>query len=114
LKFIVDECVGPGVAKWLKEQGYEVFSVFDELRGASDNEIIEKAQKENWILITADKDFGTKVYREHKLHKGVILLRLEDLSVSNKIEVLKKLLTSYANKLSEKFVVVTEKKIRFR
>jgi predicted nuclease of predicted toxin-antitoxin system len=45
-------------------RGHEVFSVFDEARGADDDTIIEKAFNENWILITNDKDFGEKVYRE--------------------------------------------------
>jgi TusA-related sulfurtransferase len=30
------ECTGPDVARWLSAQGHEVFSVYDEARGASD------------------------------------------------------------------------------
>ncbi len=36
------------------------------------------AQGQRWILIANDKDFGQKVYRDGRLHKGVIWLRLED------------------------------------
>jgi predicted nuclease of predicted toxin-antitoxin system len=61
MRFLVDECTGSGVARWLREQNYEVFSVFEESRGIDDDTIIEKAFKENWILITNDKDFGEKV-----------------------------------------------------
>ena len=43
MRFIVDECTGPEVAKWLSQNGYEVFSVFDEARGADDDSIIQKA-----------------------------------------------------------------------
>ena len=39
--------------------------------------IIRKAFAEQWVLITNDKDFGEKVYRD-QCHHGVILLRLED------------------------------------
>ena len=28
MRFLVDECTGPGVAAWLAGQGHDVFSVF--------------------------------------------------------------------------------------
>lgn len=43
MRFLVDECTGPGVARWLRDQGHEVYSVFNENRGISDETIIEKA-----------------------------------------------------------------------
>jgi len=52
MRFLVDECTGPAVAQWLREQGHEVFSVYEEARGARDDEIIQKAYAEDWILIT--------------------------------------------------------------
>lgn len=67
----------------MREQGHEVFSVYEEARGIDDEEVIQKAFAENWILITNDKDFGEKVYREQHPHKGVVLLRLEDEQSSN-------------------------------
>ena len=55
MRFLVDECTGPGVAAWLRKQNYEVFSVFEESRGINDEDIIQKAASENWILITTIK-----------------------------------------------------------
>lgn len=72
MRFLVDECTGPAVATWLRSEQYEVFSVYDEALGLSDLAIIEKAYSENWILITNDKDFGEKVYRDRYPHRGVI------------------------------------------
>lgn len=92
---------------------HDVFSVFDEARGMDDNAIIQKALQENWILITNDKDFGNKVYRDGRLHRGVILLRLEDERPASKIEVLSRLFETYLDKLQDSFLVVTEKQIRF-
>jgi predicted nuclease of predicted toxin-antitoxin system len=113
MRFLVDECTGPAVATWLREKGFEVFSVFDNHRGADDDFIIKKAFDEGWILITNDKDFGDKVYRDGRLHKGVILLRLEDERSSFKIQVLSRLFNSYLNRLPDSFVVVTENQVRF-
>ena len=92
MRFLVDDCTGPGVAAWLRKQNHEVFSVFEESRGINDEDIIQKAASENWILITNDKDFGDKVYRDGRLHRGVILLRLADESSVSKIQVVSRLL----------------------
>ncbi|HBE44961.1 MAG TPA: hypothetical protein DDW17_05790 [Deltaproteobacteria bacterium] len=113
MRFFVDECTGPAVAEWLREQKHEVFSVYDEARGLDDDTIIQKAFTENWILITNDKDFGEKIYRERQYHQGVILLRLDDERAASKIEVLRRLLRDYADRLADQFVVVTEAKVRF-
>jgi predicted nuclease of predicted toxin-antitoxin system len=43
MRFLVDECTGPAVARWLIEQGFEVFSVFDQARGSDDEVILQKA-----------------------------------------------------------------------
>jgi len=113
MRFLVDECTGPTVAEWLRNQKHEVFSVFEEARGMDDDDIILKALEENWILITNDKDFGEKVYRDGRLHRGIILLRLEDERSQSKIQVLSRLLKIYPDRLSNTFVVVTEKQVRF-
>ncbi len=91
MRFIVDECTGPTVAAWLRDQRHEVFSVYDNARGMTDDAILQKALAERWIIITNDKDFGEKVYREHCAHHGVILIRLEDERSVNKIVLLSSL-----------------------
>jgi predicted nuclease of predicted toxin-antitoxin system len=62
MRFIVDECTGTSVAKWLNEAGYEVYSVFEEARGLTDSQILQKAFLEDFIIITNDKDFGEMVF----------------------------------------------------
>jgi predicted nuclease of predicted toxin-antitoxin system len=113
MRFLVDECTGPAVARWLREAGHEVFSIYDEARGMADDLVIEKAFSEGWILITNDKGFGEKVYRERRPHRGVVLLRLDDERASRKIEVLRRLLNRYIDRLPNSFVVVAEHRVRF-
>jgi len=43
MRFLVDECVGPSVAKWLRKLNHEVFSVYEQARGAGDDSIVDKA-----------------------------------------------------------------------
>jgi predicted nuclease of predicted toxin-antitoxin system len=35
MRFLVDECTGPNVAAWLRDKGYEVFSIFEDARGSA-------------------------------------------------------------------------------
>ena len=113
MRFLVDECTGPKVAAWLHDEGHEVFSVFDQARGIEDEQLIRKAYDENWILITNDKDFGEKVYRSRRPHRGIIFMRLGDERATNKIQVLRRLLEFYPDRLEDQFVVVTETQVRF-
>jgi predicted nuclease of predicted toxin-antitoxin system len=113
LRFLVDESTGPAVARWLAGQGHEVFSVYDEARGIDDADIIAKAFAEDWILVTNDKDFGEKVYRERHPHKGIVLLRLDDERAASKREAIRRLLENHSHRLAGQFVVVTETRVRF-
>lgn len=113
MKFLVDECTGPQVARWLQKQGHDVFSIYDQARGVSDDKVIELAQVQRRILITNDRGFGEKVFRERRPHHGVVFLRLADERVVNKIRVLGQLLTRYSDSIADSFVVVTEAGVRF-
>lgn len=79
----------------------------------ADPDVLLKALSENWILITNDKDFGEMVFRERRQHHGVIFLRLNDERSANKIDVIRGLLAKYSDKLTDRFVIVTETKARF-
>ena len=79
----------------------------------ADDEILSMAYSGNWILITNDKDFGEKVYREKWPHRGIVFLRLHDECAASKIDVVEKLLDGYEDQLADAFVVVTESHVRF-
>lgn len=113
MRFLEDECTGPGVANWLLTEGHEVFSVYDEAPGISDLAILTKANTENWILVTNDSDFSVRVFRDQLPHAGVIYLRLANERTQNKIAVVRNLLLNHSENLSNRFVVVTESKVRF-
>ena len=74
--------------------------------------VIEAALRENRILVTNDKGFGEKVFRDGRLHAGVLLLRLEDERPRNKIAALERVLEAYGEQLSGSFAVVTDRSVR--
>jgi len=112
MRFLVDECIGPIVARWLRQLQHDILSVYEEARGLDDDRVLQKAVAGNCILITSDKDFGDMIFREGKPHKGVIFLRLEDERNASKIKVLERLLKQYADRLAGNFAVVTETTVR--
>lgn len=113
MKFIVDECIGPSVARWLKQNNYDAISVYDSLQSSSDNTVLEFAVKDHRILITCDKDFGDMIFRNKMKHAGIILLRLMNDQPSNIILFIQDVLNNYAEQdLANNFTVVTETSIR--
>ena len=113
MRFLVDECAGPSVARWLRAQGHDVASIYDETPGIADEQVLHRAVAEARILVTIDKDFGEHIFLHRTPHFGVVLLRLADERSAVKIEVLDRLLHQHAAALPGRFVVVTEQQVRF-
>jgi predicted nuclease of predicted toxin-antitoxin system len=112
MRFLVDECTGPSVARWLREQGYDVASIYEQARGADDATVLQLAVQEQRIIITSDKEFGTRVVRDQQEHCGIVLLRLQDERTANKIQVLSEVIREYADSLAGNLVVASEGRIR--
>ena len=112
MRFLVDECVGPSVVRWLRENNHDASSAFEDCRGWEDERILEKACTEGRIVVTMDKDFGDMIFRMKLPHRGIILLRSAYYGPSDKISMMKKVLSLDESDLSGRFVVVTETAIR--
>ena len=50
MRFLVDECSGPTLARWLEEQGHDVFSVYEQARGITDEEVLRIAVETERIV----------------------------------------------------------------
>jgi predicted nuclease of predicted toxin-antitoxin system len=115
MRILVDECTGPSVAKYLQNQGNDVYSVSISSPGWTDYQVLNKAVSESRVIITNDKDFGDMIFREKLAHCGIILMRLEDESPANKITVLSLFLQNLEEQITDKyFIVLTEKLARIR
>lgn len=114
LKFLIDVGVGKKVEQWLHSQRYDIKSIRDIDPKMPDKEILKIAVSNNRIVITMDKDFGELVYNSGLPHGGVLLLRLEDAKSGEKINVLEKILEKYPDKLSDRFCVFKDGKLRSR
>jgi predicted nuclease of predicted toxin-antitoxin system len=114
LRFLVDESTGRGVTEWLSAAGHDVICVTESLPQARDSDILDLAVQDQRIIITNDKDFGELVFRSGRQHAGILLLRLNDESASNRIRMVSVAVESHECRLKGAFTVVTEKNIRIR
>ena len=110
---MVDVGVGKKVEEFLLEKSYDAKAVRSLDQRMPDQEIIRLAALENRIVITMDKDFGELVYHSGMDHCGILLLRLEDASGSEKRQVIDKILTKHADNIKNNFCVYQNKKFRF-
>ncbi len=114
LRFLVDVGVGTQVEEYLQEQGYDTKTVRTINQRMPDPEIIRLAASEARVVVTMDKDFGELVYHSGMRHRGVVLLRLEDATGSQKVQVLAEILRKYSDQLIDCFCVFQNDKFRIR
>jgi len=114
MKFIVDECTGTAVVEYLRENGHDVVSVAETIPQCQDKTILNRAVHEQRILITNDKDFGDLIFRRGLSHHGVLLLRLQDDSATNRVRVVRAVFDRYSDVLKRNFLVATERRVRVR
>ena len=111
LKILLDENLGIKVYEELKRKGFDVQSILLEHRGMEDTEIIETAKDYGKVIVTMDKDFGYLAISQDP--PGLVLLRLRDPRVPNRLKTLLRAL-ELREKLYGYITVVTEVIIRRR
>jgi predicted nuclease of predicted toxin-antitoxin system len=114
MKLLADECCDAALVAALRSDGHDVLYVVEVQRGATDDQILERANSEERILVTEDKDFGELIYRLKRPVLGIILLRFDVINRALKASRLQSLLSTRSNQLHGAFVVIDKEKIRLR
>jgi len=114
LKFLADECIDRQIVNRLRQEGHKVLYVAEMASGIPDDEVLNLANREKSILLTADKDFGELIFRQGKIANGVILVRLAGLSPEVKAGVVTDAIKDHTGKLLQAFTVITPVIVRIR
>ncbi len=114
MRIIANENITGSVINKLRATGHDVLSVKETMRGANDPDVLSRAQTEQRLVITHDKDFGELAFRfGMPADCGVVLFRLsdDDPDVDNQriIDVLES-----RSDWAGHFCVVDDEKIRIR
>jgi predicted nuclease of predicted toxin-antitoxin system len=77
VRFLVDANLSPRLAVSLTDSGHDAVHVADlGLSRATDTAIVELAERDNRVIISADTDFGTLLAMSGATRPSVLLLRL--------------------------------------
>lgn len=84
MNFVADEGIDRQIVERLRQVGHDVLSIAELAPGTFDDEILDRANAQQALLVTADKDFGELVFRLRRIHAGVVVLRLAGLAPETK------------------------------
>ena len=114
--FIIDNALSPRVAKGLKEAGYNAMHVRDiGMAAASDIGIINYAQKNDGIIVSADTDFGFLLALRKETRPSFILFKTSDKRPDYLLRKLLAILDKVLKDLEHGAVIVIEnERIRIR
>ena len=120
LRFLADENIHSEIIAYLRDKNCDVLAIAQEksLTGSSDCRLVQVAEKEERIIITADKHFGQLVQLHARKQKlGLILLRYAFFDIGKIKAGLSKAIDEIKSKKLNKessVIVLDERKMRVR
>lgn len=114
MRILANENVPGPVVVGLRHRGHDVVWVKEEMVGATDHDVLARAERETRLVVTFDKDFGELAVRVGlPASSGVVLLRLRGGSPEADNARAISALTS-RDDWAGHFSVVTDDRIRLR
>ncbi len=116
MKFLADMGISPRTVDRLHEWGHDAVHLHElGLDRLPDGDILDKARRENWIVLTHDLDFGELLAIGCAELPSVITFRLRNMRADNVNRHLAALLARHRSSLEQGAVItVTERRIRVR
>src|SRR5436853_6978828 len=97
-----------GIVNWLSSLGHDGYFAADQKPGEKDPAWLRQCESEGRLILTADKDFGELIFRDHMNSHGVILLRMEHLTIRERLVRLRSCWSVVEENASGKFIVISE------
>jgi predicted nuclease of predicted toxin-antitoxin system len=114
MKFLADENIEREFIETLREADFDVISIREDYIGITDDEILQIAVDEKAIILTYDTDFGELVFRFNLKSRGIILLRVHGLSLTEKIDRTILAIREHEAEMENAFTVISGNSMRIR
>jgi predicted nuclease of predicted toxin-antitoxin system len=114
VKIVADESVDKEIVDRLRASGHDVVFIAELAPGIDDKTVLGHSRRANAMLLTADKDFGELIFRQHLLHSGVLLIRLAGLTPDLKADLVATIFDRHAEELTAGFAVLSKRALRLR
>ncbi len=114
MQFLADESCDAIIVLKLRELGYNVAYIAELTPGIEDDEILQKALKEERLLLTEDRDFCELVFRDEQPTYGIILVRIPAKNRLRKKDRIETLVNDYSEQLAGAMITLTIANIRIR
>jgi len=116
MRFLADMGISPRSVSFLRSVGYDATHLHEEgLDRLPDSEILAKARREKYVLLTHDLDFGELIAVSEARLPSVVTFRLRNMRPTNVNLHLQAILEQHREALeSGALVTVTEGHIRVR
>ena len=102
------------IALALREAGHDVLYIAENDRRASDEAIVGMAADGEWIVITADYDFGELAVRHRLAIPGLVLLAPTKQPVDIHVSRLISLMADLGDRLRGALTIMEDDRVRFR
>ena len=112
--FLADANILRQIIERLRTDDHTVTTITEMEPGISNETVLAMANRENALLITADKDFGEMIFHKSLTAIGVILLRLESISPIQRAVIVATAIEQNQEALHNSFTVITPGQIRIR
>ena len=114
MRWLADECVDAALVARLRDAGNDTSYVAEVASGATDTDALRRAQEEQRLFLTEDKDFGELVFRFKRAVRGAVLLRIDPEKSQLKWVRLEAAIAGFGEGLFGRYVVIEEARFRSR
>lgn len=112
MRLLADENVIGDAVRLLRQCGHDITWILEISPGISDEDVLARAQADDRILLTLDKDFGELAFRMRKpASSGIVLLRLASVPAGEAATLIARVVESQPT-WARTFTVVTKDRIR--
>jgi predicted nuclease of predicted toxin-antitoxin system len=114
VRLLADEGVDVAIVARLRSDGHDVVHVAELAPGLADEAVLDRANADGRILVTADKDFGELVFRLRRVAFGVLLVRLPGLTSPTRAGIVSQAIDDHGAEMAGAFTVLSRGSVRIR